>query len=381
MTVGFSCQICSADGLEILEAYRGLPRVTSDSKPWPAGGELSVCQACGAIQKLPTDKWQREAAAIYRNYEMYHLSRGAEQLVFADAGSARPRSERLVEFVLDKSSLPATGTLIDIGCGNGEALGNFSRALPQWRLCGAELTDKVLPELRRLPNFENLYTTAPSQIAERFTLVSLIHSLEHMPVPLEALTDAAGLIEPGGMLFVEVPDVETSPFDLLVADHLMHFSRASLGAMAARAGIAPTLLTNDLVPKEITLLGARTAPGKADCDPERGLRLARSTVAWLRDVMTQIAAVAKNSQIGIFGTSVAGMAFYGAFRDRVGFFVDEDPARIGKFYDGKPVIAPNDAPGDIPVFMALPPERARNSAERLSTTGMRAVCPPPLSIA
>jgi hypothetical protein len=61
--------------------------------------------------------------------------------------------------------------------------------------------------------------------------------------------------------------------------------------------------------------------------------------------------------------------------------VDEDPARIGKFYDGKPVIAPNDAPGDIPVFMALPPERARNSAERLSTTGMRAVCPPPLSIA
>jgi SAM-dependent methyltransferase len=381
MTVGFKCQICSADDLEILEAYRTLPRVTSDSKPWPAGGELSVCRACGAIQKLPTDKWQTEAAAIYQNYEMYHLSRGAEQLVFADAGAARPRSERLVEFVLDKSSLPASGTLIDIGCGNGEALGNFSRALPQWRLCGAELTDKALPELRRLPNFETLYTTAPSRIKERFTLVSIIHSLEHMPVPLEALTDAAGLIEPGGTLFVEVPDVETSPFDLLVADHLMHFSRASLGEMAARAGIAPKLLTNELAPKEITLLGARVAPTIPKRDPERGLRLARTTVAWLEHVMTQIAAVAKDNQIGIFGTSVAAMAFYGAFRDRVAFFVDEDPARIGKIYDGKPVIAPKDAPKDAPVIMALPPSRAAKAAERLAAIGLRSVCPPPLAAA
>ena len=202
-----------------------------------------------------------------------------------------------------------------------------------------------------------------------------------MPAPLQALTDAAGLLAPHGMLFVEVPDVETSPFDLLVADHLMHFSRASLGAMAARAGIAPTMLLNDLVPKEITLFGAPVAPQNADCDPEPGVRLAHSTVAWLQDVMALIAAAAKNSEIGIFGTSVAAMAFYGAFRDRVAFFVDEDPARIGKIYDSKPVIAPKDAPGEIPVFMALPPERARKSAERLSATGLRAVCPPPLPIA
>lgn len=375
----FKCQVCSASSLEIFEEYRTLPRVTSNSKPWPAGGDLSVCNACGAIQKLPTEKWRTEAASIYRNYEMYHLSHGAEQLVFADRGEIKPRSERLVEFVLGKLGPAQTGRLIDIGCGNGEALKNFSRALPQWQLYGSELTDKMLAKLRRLPNFLRLYTIPPSQIGEQFTLVSMIHSLEHMPAPLATIAEAAGLLDEGGTLFVEVPDVETSPFDVLVADHMMHFSRASLGAMAARAGVGVTMLANDLLPKEITLLGKHAAPIITTGEPEEGIRLARSIVAWLLDLMAQVRDCAKHSQIGIFGTSVAGMAFYGEFRDRVAFFVDEDPARIGKIYDGRPVIAPSDAPADTPVVMALPPERAKRAAERLAATGMRAICPPPLA--
>jgi SAM-dependent methyltransferase len=380
MTIRFECQICFADALDQFEAFRTLPRVTSDSKPWPAGGELSVCRSCGAIQKLPTDKWRAEAASIYQNYEMYHLSAGAEQLVFADAGAVRPRSERLVEFVLGTTSPSDTGKLIDIGCGNGEALRNFSQALPRWQLCGAELTDKALTQLRQLPNFATLYTIPPAQIEQRFNLVTMIHSLEHMPAPLQTLAQAAQLTEPGGKLFVEVPDIETSPFDLLVADHLMHFSRASLGAMAGRAGVSIAMLSNDIVPKEITMLGSRAAPVVSPNGPEQGIRHAQSLIAWLLDLMAQIETLAAKNRIGIFGTSVAGMAFYGAFRDRVAFFVDEDPARIGKTYRGTPVVAPKDADPDIPVVMALPPARALRAAERLRATGMNAVCPPPFVV-
>jgi SAM-dependent methyltransferase len=379
VTANFKCQICSADALETFDAFRTLPRVTSDSKPWPAGGDLSVCHSCGAIQKLATKKWWAEAADIYRNYEMYHLSQGAEQLVFGDVGAIKPRSERLVEFAVAKSSLPDSGQLIDIGCGNGEALKNFSRVLPDWRLSGAELNDKVLKDLRRLPNFAELYTIPLEQIEERFNFVAMIHSLEHMPAPLKTLAHAIGLTVPGGTLFIEVPDVETSPFDLLVADHLMHFSRASLGELATRAGMSIAMLANDIVPKEITMFGSRGTPMVPPRSPERGRRLARSIVGWLVDVMAQIENLAAKSKIGIFGTSVAGMAFYGAFRDRVAFFVDEDPARIGKSYQGTPVLGPKEA-RSVPVIMALPPERAQRAAERLRATGMRAVCPPPLVV-
>ena len=196
-----------------------------------------------------------------------------------------------------------------------------------------------------------------------------------MADPLAALTEAAGLLDEAGALFVEVPDVETSPFDVLVADHMMHFSRASLGALAGRAGIGVTTLVNDLLPKEITLVGDRVRPAVVPNDPETGIRLARSIVTWLVDLVAEVRNFAKQGEIGIFGTSVAGMAFYGEFRDRVAFFVDEDPARIGKAYDGRPVIAPREAPGGTPVVMALPPERAKRTAERLAGTGMRVDLP------
>jgi SAM-dependent methyltransferase len=365
MSTAFDCQICAAPALEVFDAFSELPRVTSDAKPWPAGGELSVCHTCGAIQKLPTDAWRQDAARIYQNYEMYHLSQGAEQLVFADAGDVKPRSQRLVEFVIGKSSLPAAGKLIDIGCGNGEALGNFSRALPEWKIYGSELTDKVLADLRRLKNFVRLYTVPPDQIEERFAFVSMIHSLEHMPSPFTAMSEATKLLDEGGTLFIEVPDVETSPFDLLVADHMMHFSRASLGHLAARSGVAVSTLVNDLAPKEITLLGRRGRTQMPPLDPAAGIDLARATVRWLCDVVAQVRGLG-TGQIGIFGTSVAAMAFYGEFRERVAFFVDEDPARVGKSYDGKPVYSPAQAPAGKPVLVALPPNRAERVVERLS---------------
>ena len=37
-------------------------RITSDCRPWPAGGRLCACQGCGSVQKLVDDAWNREAA-------------------------------------------------------------------------------------------------------------------------------------------------------------------------------------------------------------------------------------------------------------------------------------------------------------------------------
>jgi hypothetical protein len=310
---------------------------------------------------------------------MYHLSRGSEQLVFADAGAVLPRSERLVEFVAKQLKPARNGKLIDIGCGNGEALANFSRAVPDWKLYGSELTDRVLPALQRLKNFVKLYTVPPNEIEERFEFVTMIHSLEHMPEPSQTLCAAVALMETDGALFVEVPDIETSPFDLLVADHALHFSRATLGVLAERSGLAPLTLTNDVIPKEITLVGRRGNGSTMKLSPSAGVRIAHSTVSWLVQVMRQVEGLARTGDIGIFGTSVAGMAFYGAFRERVRFFVDEDRARIGRSYDGRPVIAPGEVPNDVPVIMALPPNRAFKVAERLAFTGLRAICLPPLA--
>jgi SAM-dependent methyltransferase len=374
----YACQICGSQGLDLQRAFGALPRVTSDCKPWPAGGGLAVCRHCGGIQKLPDPQWQDEIRRIYANYEIYHLSDGAEQMVFTTAsGEASPRSQILVDFVTRTAALPARGRMIDIGCGNGAALAGFSRQLPQWELYGNELSDRMLGDLRKIPNFVSLYTASDLKaIPGHYDLVSMIHSLEHMPSPLSTLTTAAALLEERGSLFIEVPDIQTSPFDLLVADHLCHFSLETLRYLASRAGLSAVTATTSVLGKEITYLGRRAPDALPPPDPEKGLQLARSTLSWLQSVIDRGRALSSQGKFGIFGTSISGMWLYGALGGRIDFFVDEDRSRIGRHYDDKPILSPQDAPAGATVYVPLTPAVSSKVVARMAGLAARFVPPP-----
>src|SRR5580700_810894 len=143
---GHICRICGADDLVAIEGYCDLPRVTSDSKPWPRGGSLTVCGACGAMQKRADAVWLDEIDRIYGNYEIYYQSGGAEQPIFANGnGIGVPRSQKLIEHLVERMHLPEHGRLLDFGCGTGVALRNFAKARPNWQLNGSELSNRALP--------------------------------------------------------------------------------------------------------------------------------------------------------------------------------------------------------------------------------------------
>jgi SAM-dependent methyltransferase len=274
-----------------------------------------------------------------------------------------------------------TGSLIDIGCGNGAALANFSSALPNWSLYGSDLAEAPSEALRNLNNFSGFYSGVPRNIEKRFDIVTLIHALEHMIDPAATLSDCAALVNPDGLIFVEVPNVETSPFDLLVADHMMHFSPTHLSHAARRAGLSTLVLRDDVLPKEITMLavrgGASTLPS---CNPLPGLALIKQHVDWLSRVLEAARAAAMLSPpFGIFGTSISGMWLYGGLRDQVSFFIDEDRTRIGGSFDGRPILAPSDAPKGSSIFVPLVPSVAAGIAGRLNGTGGgQFVLPPPM---
>jgi hypothetical protein len=91
------CHVCGAPAVREHAPYRKLRRVTSDCQPWPAGGALGYCDACGTTQKVIGPGWQAEVKRIYEEYAIYHQGAGAEQSVFDQAsGVAQARSDRLV---------------------------------------------------------------------------------------------------------------------------------------------------------------------------------------------------------------------------------------------------------------------------------------------
>jgi ubiquinone/menaquinone biosynthesis C-methylase UbiE len=386
MKDNFSCLVCEAHKLTTVSGFSNLPRVTSDSRQWPSGGQLCVCETCGAVQKLPTETWHAETQKIYSTYDLWPMAKGREQPIFSVSGESKPRSNLLIEFLLDHYSAEVQGELLDVGCGTGAALGNFSRALPSWNLFAADLSDRLLPALKQIPLFKELFVGPIENINHRFNLITMIHSLEHFPLPYEALCKIRRLLSENGTLLVAVPNAEASPFDFLVVDHLVHFGPEQLAHMVQRAGLKISHLRVDVLPKEISIL-AMTASEVSETilDPseiQKAVDQAHSGVQWLSALLraaNESSNQARRSghKFGIFGTSISGMWLFGAMENEIDFFVDEDVARQGACLEGHPVIAPEDVPNHASVFLALLPDVAINVKSRLASCLGNWIVPPP----
>jgi hypothetical protein len=153
------CHVCGSTALKTLPDYARFHRVTSDCKPWKPGGKLGVCPECGCAQAIIDQAWQDESKQIYEAYTIYHQSKGVEQSVFDQAsGQATSRSTRLVQRLQKEIRWPASGRLMDIGCGNGALLRAFSGLAKGWTLAGLEVNDHYRSTVESIERVERLYT-------------------------------------------------------------------------------------------------------------------------------------------------------------------------------------------------------------------------------
>jgi 2-polyprenyl-3-methyl-5-hydroxy-6-metoxy-1,4-benzoquinol methylase len=381
MIASQACKICSSDGLEEISDYRLLPRVTSDCHPFRAGGRLLVCPRCGAAQSPNDAQWHGEIDEIYGNYAIFHQSGSHDQQVIDPAtGQLRKRCALL----LDRLNIVSGGIALDVGCGSGVMV----RALSErggWRLHGLDLNERFLSALQTIPGFEVLHTCAPAELPGGYDLVTMVHSLEHFPAPLPALRDLLPKLANGGILFIEVPNAETNPFEYLVADHAIHFTPATLSLLAENAGWNLIELSTAWVLKEISLTATTTTKSPrgfdavpAPPDASAVIPRLRSQIRWLR----QSVEIAREASItaatfGLFGSSIAATWLFSEMSDRISFFVEEDKNRVGSTLFGRPIISPAEVPPESVVYLALIPNIATRVAERLCHT-MRLCFPPPL---
>lgn len=355
--------------LREIDGFAELPRVTSDSKPYAPGGRIFVCKDCGLVQKIADKKWQEEAAAIYRNYDMYHQSAANDQVIF-DPVSGRPsgRCEVLTRNLLDSNVLPKSGSLLDVGAGSGAMLAAFSTMFDGWRLYGLDLDDRKEASLRSIPRFEKLFTSSPEQLVQKFDLITLIHSLEHFSAPLQMLETLKARLTPSGRILIEVNNVAKTHFDMIVADHLCHFTPGTLGRMLEHAGFSVEVVKTDWINKEISILALvrdRHVPWPYT-DTDEIVSQTQYGVAWLENMLRHSEKCALGKQFGIFGTSVAATWLAGGLGDAVKFFVDEDPGREGRTHLDKPILKPSEIPSGATVYLAFVPEVAESIRRRLA---------------
>jgi len=377
-----SCGVCVTGEVEEYTGYRTSARVTSDCRPWPNGGRLGICKACGLVQKPATGQFLAEIQDIYDSYEIYHQGDGAEQAVFQSmAGMPAARSKMLIDAFVHAIPLPARGRMLDVGCGNGATLRAFGARVPHWSLVGAELNDKHRSEIENIPGVESMHAGPIGKIRGTFDVITLIHTLEHIIDPMPWLAALASHLTPTGVLLVQVPCYLDNPFDLMVADHRSHFSPTTLKRVIENAGYEVTGATKNWISRELSITASprRDSASCAVCshvDTKSARTTLHNILRWLDQATAAARQAASAGPVGVFGTSIAAAWYFANNSEGISFFVDEDPNRIGRAYLGRPVLAPNDVPPGATVYIGLTPTVAEGVSQRIARPGIRCVLPP-----
>ena len=139
---------------------------------------------------------------------------------------------------------PATGRLLDIGCGDGSFL--LAARKSGWEVVGIERNTEPSRRagLRVFESLEGLRADLGASGA-RFDRITLWHSLEHIAAGQEILRQAAGLLKPGGRVLIAVPDLGgwqarwcgAAWLHLDVPRHVAHYTERSLAMACEKAGV------------------------------------------------------------------------------------------------------------------------------------------------
>jgi SAM-dependent methyltransferase len=379
-----ACHLCALGELSVLPSYEALHRVTSDCKPWPAGGQLGVCPRCGGAQAVISPQWETEAHHIYDRYTIYHQSGGVEQSVFdAATGAAKSRSSKLLHRLREELPFSPEGRLLDIGCGNGTTLRAFHEIAPGWSLAGLDVNDHYRQLVESIPDVEALYVGPVTAVPGQFQVITLIHSLEHIAEPANFLAGLYGKLADGGMLVVQVPDCWQNPFMFLVADHATHFFVSTLREVVAAGGYDVVVVADDWIAKEITLIARKPVhelSPRSKATAVDNLAAVQDRVEWVVMLGQQTRALAAQKALGLFGTSIAATWLQEALQGEAAFFVDEDPSRFGQMFMERPILRPSEVPPGRQVMIALPTPMAEQVCARLSreAPGVKWLVPPAL---
>jgi SAM-dependent methyltransferase len=362
------CNICSTALNEAV--YESEASLTSLCEIFPQPTRVRLCAHCGHLQTDEID----DAASFYdTDYSILTDSEEEDQIYEVRDGRKIYRTEHQIEVLVEKLGLEPETRILDYGCAKSSMMRLLLEKDPRIDPHLYDVSDRYVPFWEKFLHPSRWATyDVPDAWHGYFDLITSFFALEHITRPTEVVGQIARLLKPGGLFYGIVPNVLTNSADLIVIDHVNHFTRSSLDCLLTSAALEIRDVDADVHRGAFVFIARRSADDAITTTWSADAREIAAVSSELRELAGFWAGAAERLRdaeqrvAGNGDVAVYGAGFYGAFikcclaePERIRCFIDQNPYLQGRELDGAPIIAPDDLPGDIHnVFVGLNPANA-----------------------
>lgn len=281
------------------------------------------------------------------------------------------RTQHQVEVLQKKLTLPAGSRLLDYGCAKASTPRALLSSRPDLNVHLFDVStmyerhwDLFVPASRRA-----VHETPPEWSAS-FDVVTSFFALEHIPEPRETVRRIAALLKDDGVFYAIVPDTFGNPADLIVIDHVNHFTGPSIHHLLRDAGFSQIEVDSGAHRGAHVVRASRGGqPTSAPAVPRVLVQSAELARFWstLASRIRHAESALGPHRAGATDVAIYGSGFYGAYiastlrtPGRLRCFLDRSPFQQGKTLFETPILAPEALPEGVrTVFVGLSPRIAR----------------------
>jgi len=359
------CNVCdSLLGTPLYEAPTG-GSLTSLCERREGRVRVWRCADCGHLRGEPL---QDERRYYQDDYRILLDHDDEDQIYEVRDGHITYRTDHQVRTLMDRLSLPQGARLLDYGCAKANMPARLLSLRPDLQVHLFDVSPMYREHWRRLvPDACQAVDRTPADWKGCFDVVTSFFALEHITDPVATVHSVAALLKQQGTFYGIVPDTFGNVADLVVIDHVNHFTRPSLHRLLHDAGFCHIVIEDQVHRGALVFRASRIGDPTPPPAANASAKLAERVAAHWRGMNQRI----RQAEAGLGGRPLAvyGSGFYGAYilatlqnAGRVRCVLDASPFRQGRQLFGVPIMTPASLPGDVhDMLVGLNPAIARRS--------------------
>lgn len=237
-----TCAICGSDQTKLMTLENG-QLVTSLGKLVEGDSTIYSCESCTHCQTESSIDFERYYSSEYKTLMAFPEEDDIYSII---NGKTIYRSDHMVEIFLSKILKYRSGLqpaecirMLDFGCGKGHFAKKLSSVSNLFKCYLYDVSADYLPIWSEhvSPSHYACFDIPDSWLGT-FEVITSLLSLEHVQDPIEELKKIRLLLSSQGIAYIIVPNMYSeNRMDILVADHMHHYSPLSMRKALQKAGL------------------------------------------------------------------------------------------------------------------------------------------------